>query len=338
MSVQSKRLPSIEAFRFLFMLVIILWHFSRFNPFTYGYIVVDFFFILSGFFLYKSFIKNNQPFYLYTMSKLKRFAPGYLIMFFVIFGTKALLVYEGNTSSIFRSAIPELFMVQGIGFNTVINTPTWYISVLLIAGTVIYLLLSCHGLVRFVLPFLVILLYSYLFHMNSSIETFERIGFLYLPLARGFAGIGLGVIMSRLCSKYEDIFEQNYTLMNILTIPAIIVISLGLFGSKCLDKYVISAFCVLVLSFNVTKSIVNVLFSNSLWNKLGGLTYEMLLTHAFVINVVAKLIREWELSSFASFVVVSIYVAIVLGASFLLKKITAGVELIFTKDRLNIKS
>lgn len=330
MSVERKRLPSIEAFRFLFMLVIILWHFSRFNPFTYGYIVVDFFFILSGFFLYKSFIKNKQPFYLYTMSKLKRFAPGYLIMFFVIFGVKSFLVYDGNAFSVFCSAIPELLMIQGIGFNTVINTPTWYISVLLIAGAIIYLFLSCNGFIQVILPFFVVCLYSYLFYRSPSIETFERIGFLYLPLARGFAGIGLGVIISRICSKHNDILEQRYKLMNILTVLAIFVVSVGLFGSKCLDKYVILAFCVLLFSFNVSKSIANVFFSNTLWSKLGGITYEMLLTHAFIINVVAKLIREWELSAFASFVAASIYVSFVLLASFLLKKITSGVGLIFT--------
>lgn len=41
----NNRQVSIEALRFIFMLAIVVWHFGRINPFTHGYIAVDFYFI-----------------------------------------------------------------------------------------------------------------------------------------------------------------------------------------------------------------------------------------------------------------------------------------------------
>lgn len=57
---KSKMIKSIELLRFMFMLVICIWH-SPFNVFTSGFIFVDFFFILSGYFLYKSLLKGYTP-------------------------------------------------------------------------------------------------------------------------------------------------------------------------------------------------------------------------------------------------------------------------------------
>lgn len=326
MMVQNNRQASIEAFRFFFMLVIILWHFSRFNPFTYGYIVVDFFFMLSGFFLYKSFNRNRQSAYAYTIDKVKKFAPEYVLIFFVIFLVKSVLVYKDDSLSVLYSAIPELLMIQGVGFGSVINTPTWYISVMLIAGCVIYALLRVKILAELLLPLAVISIYIYLFHRSPSIETFDRVGLLYLPLLRGFAGMGYGVLVSRLSIRYNSILENNYVLINVLTFISLGVVMMDLFLSRCLDKYALMAFGIILSSFSVTRSFLNIYLSSSIWNKLGGITYEMLLLHALIIGVVAKLIRGYYLSPFASVIAALIYVCIVLLGSLLLKRFAVAVR------------
>lgn len=314
------RLASIEAFRFIFMLVIILWHFSRFNPFTHGYIVVDFFFMLSGFFLYKSFSRNQQTSYAYTVDKIKKFAPEYVLMFFIIFLVKSIIVYKGESVMVLCSAIPELLMIQGVGFNTVINTPTWYISIMLIAGYLIYALLKVKILSKILLPLSVISIYIYLFHRSPSIETFERVGLVYLPLLRGFAGMGYGVIISIVSVRYSLLLESKYKYINIFTAIALVVVLIDLFLPWSFDKYAILSFSMIILSFSVSRSFLNVYLSSPIWNKLGGITYEMLVLHAFVIGVLAKLIRRYYMSLPVSIIAALIYVCIVILCSSLLKR------------------
>ena len=324
--VQGDRLASIEAIRFVFMLVIILWHFSRFNPFTHGYVVVDFFFMLSGFFLFKSYKKNQRNAFAYTVDKVKKFAPEYVLMFFVVFLVKSIIVYKDESVNVLCTAIPELLMIQGVGFNTVINTPTWYISVMLIAGCLIYALLKVKILSEILLPILVISIYVYLFHRSPSIETFEKVGLLYLPLLRGFAGMGYGVMISILSIRYNLVLELKYKYVNIFTVLAIAIVLIDLFLPWSFDKYAILSFSMIILSCSISKSFLNVYLSSPIWNKLGGITYEMLLSHAFIIGVIAKLIRGYYMSLPVSITAALLYVCIVLLCSSLLKRFAEVVQ------------
>lgn len=84
---QSNKIGSIEAMRFLFMLIICLWHYQGVNGFfSHGYLGVEYFFILSGILLFKSSQKQHAPTPIdYTCSKIKRFMPQYLTAMFLMF-------------------------------------------------------------------------------------------------------------------------------------------------------------------------------------------------------------------------------------------------------------
>lgn len=112
----NNRLISIEALRFIFMLVIAVWHFSRINPFTHGYIAVDFFFILSGFLLYGSYVRHKYDALQYTIAKLKRFYPEYFIVFVVGFLLKlSIMLRDGDAVSVLLNAMSEGLLVHSVG-------------------------------------------------------------------------------------------------------------------------------------------------------------------------------------------------------------------------------
>ena len=76
--IQMRKSNSIEFFRILFILVLCIHHLNISNVIQHGYIVVEFFGILSGFLLAKSANSSELSAYEYTMRRFKRFAPIYI--------------------------------------------------------------------------------------------------------------------------------------------------------------------------------------------------------------------------------------------------------------------
>ena len=134
---------SVEALRFIFMVVIAVWHFGRINPFTHGYIAVDFYFLLSGYLLYGSYTKHKYDAMRYTEEKLKRFYPEYILVFIIAFLMKLhLLLRDNDAVTTFLNAISEGLLIHSVGiFGGGVNQPAWYISVLIVGGGLLYAIL-----------------------------------------------------------------------------------------------------------------------------------------------------------------------------------------------------
>ena len=69
----ESRNATIEFYRYIFMVVLLMWH-GPFDSFKFknGYLVVEFFFILSGYMLMNSFYRKPKTALLYTVDKLKK--------------------------------------------------------------------------------------------------------------------------------------------------------------------------------------------------------------------------------------------------------------------------
>lgn len=81
MRVISHKNNSIEALRFLFVCIICLWHCRSLAPWLHhGYIAVEFFFILSGYFIHQSFLRHpNVGVCDFTLKKVKKFFVPFII-------------------------------------------------------------------------------------------------------------------------------------------------------------------------------------------------------------------------------------------------------------------
>lgn len=139
----GNRIISIELFRFICMSIIVIWHTHGQIWFSHGYLPVDFFFLVSGVFIYYSGNKTKQPAlspYLFTLKKIRKFFPKYIIALFFAFCVIILFrnYHYGNDlvsgDDLFK-VLTEFFMLQELGpFPRGINGPAWYISVLVIGG------------------------------------------------------------------------------------------------------------------------------------------------------------------------------------------------------------
>lgn len=297
-----KKNNSIEFFRFLFMLILAIWHFEFINIFKHGYIVVEFYFILSGFLLYKSFLRQNFGTVNYTLKKIKRFYLEYLIAFALIYSLNLYYMRFSFSSLsieyIFDNVvriIPELLFLQDIGiFRGGFNYPLWYLSVLVVGGALLYGMLNINRKVTInvVLPVLIILVYTYLFSFNKfSLENWDIVGCFSLPLLRGMADISIGILVCHIYIHNISSIIKYKALLNLISIPCFLLFILSMFATRSYDQYVLIFVPVMILSCVISGTWVNITFSSSFWTKCGSITYEMYLLHASIMFLYTSCIK-----------------------------------------------
>ena len=325
------RLLSVEAFRFIFMTIIAIWHFGRINPFTHGYIAVDFFFILSGFLIYRSYIKNKYDALEYTIAKLKRFYLEYIIVFIIAFFMKLrILLRDNDIITVLFDAISEGTLIHSVGiYGGNVNPPSWYVSVLLIGGGLLYSVLYYNRrlAVSIIFPLFVLFSYTYLLGVNGSIELFATVGFVSHSLLRGMAGMALGIVLSVFSLRKSEEFSRKLCLLDIFSLIALAVVVILLFENRNYDKMALLAFSMLIFSCTIANSLVNRIFLSKIWAKLGGVTFEMLLVHSPVIWVMNNLTRSISLSTFGKTMLTIVYLGVVVIVSFLLKSLNNRIRM-----------
>ena len=316
---------SIEALRFVFMVVIAVWHFSRINPFTHGYIAVDFYFLLSGYLLYGSYVRHKYDALKYTVEKLKRFYPEYIFVFVIAFLMKLnLLLRDSDAVTIFLNAIPEGLMINSVGvFGGGVNPASWYVSVLMVGGGIIYAILYCSKKVALgvVFPLLVLLAYTSILGINGSLEQFSSDWFITQSLLRGMAGMALGAVLAAFKERFSESLEKKRIILDVACLLAVVIMCIVLFSSMHYDRFALLAFSVLIISCFVPSTLINRIFKSAIWVKLGGITFEMLLVHCPIIWVVNNLTRSIKLSPYGIVALALVYIVMVLICSFALKYI-----------------
>lgn len=313
------------------MTIIAIWHFGRINPFTHGYIAVDFFFILSGFLIYNSYIRHKYDALEYTIVKLKRFYPEYIIVFLISFFMKLrILLRDNDIITVVFNAISEGTLIHSVGiYGGNVNPPSWYVSVLLIGGGLLYSVLFYNRrlAVSIIFPLLVLLSYTYLLGVNGSIELFATVGFVSQCLLRGMAGMALGIVLSVFSLRYSQEFFRKHILFDVFSLIALAVVVILLFENRNYDKMALLAFCMLILSCSISNALVNRIFKSQIWKKLGGVTFEMLLVHSPVIWVINNLTRSIPLSSFGKIMLAIVYMGVVVIVSFILKSVNNRIRI-----------
>ena len=200
----TERNTAFDLIKIVCTLIIILHHSGFFyGVLNRGYIAVEFFFITSGYFLYRSYINRpNIKTIQYFLKRAKRLYPEYWFAFVMLIITGIFL--DNIPYKHWYSPLLELTLLQNIGlqldFETM-NYPCWYLSVLLFAGTLIYCCLRKFSKVMFnIIAFIIVfVVYLTFIVISPDIEQWNTVGyFFYLPFWRGVADLLIGIFIYQL--------------------------------------------------------------------------------------------------------------------------------------------
>ncbi|MBD5162602.1 MAG: acyltransferase [Oscillibacter sp.] len=171
----------IDILKFIFSIVIVLYHFyqATYEHFGMGSLAVEFFAIVSGVYFFSMFYRTsneNKDAYVYIKKRFLRFFP-YTTLAFFITAIVRLYVSEGTTLSKLgqwaAADIWEIFLVKMGGLNNganVLNAPAWYISAMLIVEfVVLHLLINCEqNYKRFFIPISLLIGYGWWQNYEAS--------------------------------------------------------------------------------------------------------------------------------------------------------------------------
>ena len=300
--------------------------------FRFGFLGVEFFFIVSGYLMFRkasqidlsrtSLSLATEQFILRKLSIVLPYLLPSWIFAFVIHQ----IGEESNFKHIIKNlclSIPTLLQINLGGYGGYdVNGPTWYISAMMLSMLILYPI-ACvkkRDFSTMVAPLIVIFLYGYIIktHGNYSVIEPKEGGFIYYGLLRGLAGISLGCVSYQFASKLS---EYDYTEHGKLFLAAVEIASylLAIYGMHTQFLFrtditvVFSMFIAVTISFS-QKSKTAELFKRQ-HNWLGKLSLCIYLSDAPARYLISLLMPDKGhydrlIPSFIAIAVVTVYVLI----------------------------
>lgn len=289
---------AIEAFRFFFICIICLWHCHDVAPWLlHGYIAVEFYFILSGYFIYQSYLKHPNVGVLdFTWNKVKKFFIPFVIsvlLLMLLDRKQYLFCHDLSADGILEtyfSHVHEFFFCQFLGLTdrVAINHPLWFISVLLFGGGVLFSLLKNfgHKAVSLYMPLVCLLGYSFLLsNGNCSLQNRLVLYGMQSWIIRGFSDMGLGIMLSYIIERKNLGIQKKSTLMNVLGCISLFAFILMTCAHGNYDYLAIFFIPLILCACFLETSWFQRVFIHKCWLTLGDLSMYMYFIHLFVASV-----------------------------------------------------
>ncbi len=331
----KERNYTIDFFRIIFILIICIHHFQPIINAKFintGFLCVEFFFIVSGFFLYKSFKKNSNSNGLkYTIGRIKKLYPLYIFAFIVILILTTIeSCSRGNLNvqkSIFTS-ISEILLLQNIGiFNGGINYPMWYLSTLIVSGFFIFELLKRDKnlYLKLLGPLSIIIYFAFINKNYGTLEVWDNINGIYLPLVRTFVDMTIGCILSYIMEEYSEKIKNSLTshkfFYGIIEIINYIILFYLIIKNTPYQIYSVIAFTILIAFANIENSICYKLFNNKIFRYNGDLSYSMYVNHASIILIFEHIYKRINYLQNNTLLCIAMYIIILIIYSYCIDKI-----------------
>ncbi|MBQ6935819.1 MAG: acyltransferase [Clostridia bacterium] len=317
-------IPMVDFWKFIFTIAIILYHankiegFEKANLFPFGYIFVEFFFMVSGFFMAKSvFNIQNQSIkslgdetWRFTFKKINGIYIPFFVAFWIHFVIR-MIIEESTVKNVLLEvthSIRELTLTysSGITIGRYHNGPTWYISSMIIAMFIIYPFLRkfFKSFSSIFAPAFALLTYAYLQNEHSSINLSSHYGkYICLGLLRAICGICVGIFIFYLIDKVKttktDFTSAGKIVLVILefSLAMYLILIAANYDNWFKDKFygylamILQAILVFILFLNPVK-IKNVVFAN-LCKWAGEISFYYYLNHRIWTRVLETAIPDY---------------------------------------------
>lgn len=295
----------ISIWKFIFSIVIVFYHCQRFygtgiKPlFSGGYIAVEFFFIVSGYFFAKNTIETESKkigidTIKYVSKIIKNLLPYILISYFLLL--IVIIFFDTITFSELINSIWYGLLFRQLGFRTIgITNQMWYLTAMIIVFLIMSPLLrkfkdNCICLIS---PLIVLLGLGYLNHnwigLDHAYNIWDK--FCYTGMYRALIEINIGMIIYEI-NKYFSYIDLKFAgkilstiLGEILLIICIIIIQFSN-ASYNYDYVMLLFISISILIITSEKTLELKYLSNNITYYLEKLSTPMFINHMFVILLI----------------------------------------------------
>lgn len=226
----KKRNGDIDVLRFLFSLVILIFHFNRFfdfGAFQSGFMGVGFFFIVTGYLMAVNVEKNFSEktisskeladnTWRFVINKMKSFWCYYISVVILTVVVRFMIISKQSILEIiesFLSTIPTLsltFLGYNYGKMEWYIGNTWFLSSMIIAIFILFPILakSYHTASKIIFPIVSLFILGYLYKTCGSLVNWQNwTGFCYSGILIGVGEIALGVSLRPLLVYLTEKFS-----------------------------------------------------------------------------------------------------------------------------------
>ena len=284
----------IEFWRFVFAINMVVYHVLGhiFGIKTGGYIGVEFFAILSGYFLALSHAKSDKAIIPFIRKRFFSLWPMYLAAYFisiVLHGIQTNMTGAEIVYQVYRS-FPEMFMLK---IHTSINGVAWFMTAMLISGILLWICLTIDPERKWISGFLLI---CALFIYSAFLQTHGNIHYTksrsitsiyYDGFWRVFADMAIGVfgfswVQNEKCILKDKTYQIVLCVIGNLGFAIVFLVSLFKNWGFSDFWYIFIIWCALVCLMIPDKIVTNENRIAKIVCYLGGLTYPIYLLHEAV--------------------------------------------------------
>lgn len=294
-AVPRRRNASLDFWRFVATLLIVCLHLHWKFPetrFECCYLIVDFFFILNGFFIAQAYEANCglHP-AVWVFQRVKKIFPTllYSLLFLLLFKfisgtTNAALFLKDNVGVLY-----ELFFFRLSALTDYyLNIPAWYLTpYILCGGLMVSMIRTKPQFTIFIFaPFCSLIGTCFLAKTFGQLGQGGQIvlGFIDAGLIRAASDMSIGILTFYLCKNTKEI--KSVLLSSGIEIIIIYLVYLNLINSKPgpNDVFILPLFSALTFASYKAKGVIDAVFSNAIVAQLSKYSLPIFLCHPIAIN------------------------------------------------------
>lgn len=316
-----KRMPAsycgeIDFWKFLCCIVIVIHHsFQIFGERVYmgsGSICVEFFFMVSGYFMALSTAKRNEKYDSakigtqtvdFLLHKIKGFVLCYAFAVVVCLAVR--IAFEGADKTILSAKFPlvivDLLFLNASGLpHWYVFSSSWYLSAMLIAMAVIYPIMRKNRdlFINVAAPIIAVVLYAVMLKEDGYVVSPDKWYYITTKgVFRGIAGLCLGCTAYSFCERmkkrtYSVSVSVLFSLINITAMAyAFIVLNTDKLDQSITPAVIFMFFLCLCISASKVSALSPV-FDYSFFSYLGKLSMSVYLCHQSIAYLASGIINK----------------------------------------------
>ena len=299
----------LDFWKFYMSIIIVIFHYNCFylggqSEFLCrgGYICVDAFFVISGFFCAKILLNKKCTMKEFIGKRYKKLYPYYMLS--LIFAVISMILLDRIETVPFKlivaAAIEEVLCVQEWGFLNLpfsFNGITWYVSAMLLVAIIFCSICKYieHKNIQKVIAFFMIICAMIIFFKFGHLDLHGVLKFHFpVGVARGILGMGVGWFtycykdnLLSIISKFSNLFAVSIFLFTVLTV----------YTKNGISDFIVYPLSVIILiaSYRLPRKIF---FDYPCFKYLGNLSYMIYLIHITLFNLLSKYIIEFNVVFF----------------------------------------